>query len=120
MKMRYRPGLPLVLKGLSVDIPAGTTCGVVGRTGEHASGCDMWLPEAAVLGNICNSCTVPSSGGCSSIDSTAGNSRAWGQAPALLQERLRVWPHGHAVGFSDEYLTRWQVASRRSEPSCVQ
>ena len=33
VKMRYRPGLPLVLKGLNVSIEAGTTCGVVGRTG---------------------------------------------------------------------------------------
>ncbi|KAL3151255.1 hypothetical protein ABBQ38_013094 [Trebouxia sp. C0009 RCD-2024] len=33
VKMRYRPGLPLVLKGLDVSIEAGTTCGVVGRTG---------------------------------------------------------------------------------------
>ena len=33
VKMRYRPGLPLVLKGLNVCIEAGTTCGVVGRTG---------------------------------------------------------------------------------------
>ena len=33
VKMRYRPGLPLVLKGLNVNIEAGTTCGVVGRTG---------------------------------------------------------------------------------------
>ena len=41
VKMRYRPGLPLVLKGLSVDIPAGTTCGVVGRTGEQAFGFGM-------------------------------------------------------------------------------
>lgn len=32
--MRYRPGLPLVLKGLNVNIEAGTTCGVVGRTGQ--------------------------------------------------------------------------------------
>jgi len=36
VKMRYRPGLPLVLKGLSVNIEAGTTCGVVGRTGNFA------------------------------------------------------------------------------------
>ena len=34
--MRYRPGLPLVLKGLNVCIEAGTTCGVVGRTGKSA------------------------------------------------------------------------------------
>ena len=36
VKMRYRPGLPLVLKGLDVCIEAGTTCGVVGRTGARA------------------------------------------------------------------------------------
>jgi ABC-type multidrug transport system fused ATPase/permease subunit len=34
VEMRYRPGLPLVLKGLSVRIPAGSKCGVVGRTGQ--------------------------------------------------------------------------------------
>ena len=33
VKMRYRPGLPLVLKGLTFAVPAGTSCGVVGRTG---------------------------------------------------------------------------------------
>ena len=33
VKMRYRPGLPLVLKGLTVTIPAGSKAGVVGRTG---------------------------------------------------------------------------------------
>ena len=31
--MRYRPGLPLSLTGLSFKIPAGKRCGVVGRTG---------------------------------------------------------------------------------------
>lgn len=34
VEMRYRPGLPLVLKGLSVRIPAASKCGVVGRTGD--------------------------------------------------------------------------------------
>lgn len=34
VEMRYRPGLPLVLKGLSVRIPAASKCGVVGRTGQ--------------------------------------------------------------------------------------
>ncbi|KAK9802963.1 hypothetical protein WJX72_012534 [[Myrmecia] bisecta] len=37
VQMRYRPGLPLVLKGLSVTVPAGTRCGVVGRTGAGKS-----------------------------------------------------------------------------------
>ena len=31
--MRYRPGLPLALRGLSFRVPPGTRCGVVGRTG---------------------------------------------------------------------------------------
>jgi ABC-type multidrug transport system fused ATPase/permease subunit len=33
VKLRYRPGLPLVLKGLDIHIPAGSKIGVVGRTG---------------------------------------------------------------------------------------
>jgi ABC-type multidrug transport system fused ATPase/permease subunit len=32
-KLRYRQGLPLVLKGLDIHIPAGSKVGVVGRTG---------------------------------------------------------------------------------------
>lgn len=36
-KLRYREGLPLVLKGLDLHIPAGSKVGVVGRTGRvHA------------------------------------------------------------------------------------
>lgn len=34
VKMRYRDELPLVLKGLNLNIPAGSKVGVVGRTGE--------------------------------------------------------------------------------------
>ena len=37
VEMRYRPGLPLVLKGLSLIIPAGARVGVVGRTGAGKS-----------------------------------------------------------------------------------
>ena len=33
-KLRYRPELPLVLKGLNIAIPAGSKVGVVGRTGK--------------------------------------------------------------------------------------
>jgi ATP-binding cassette subfamily C (CFTR/MRP) protein 1 len=33
VKLRYRPELPLVLKGLDIHIPAGSKVGVVGRTG---------------------------------------------------------------------------------------
>lgn len=34
VKLRYRQGLPLVLKGLDINIPAGSKVGVVGRTGK--------------------------------------------------------------------------------------
>jgi ABC-type multidrug transport system fused ATPase/permease subunit len=37
LKMRYRPGLDLVLKGVNLDIPAGAKVGVVGRTGAGKS-----------------------------------------------------------------------------------
>lgn len=33
-KLRYRPHLPLVLKGLDIHIPASSKVGVVGRTGK--------------------------------------------------------------------------------------
>lgn len=36
-KLRYRPELPLVLKGLDITIPAGSKVGVVGRTGAGKS-----------------------------------------------------------------------------------
>ena len=42
VEMRYRPGLPLVLKGLSVTIPAASKCGVVGRTGQAY----FWLTQS--------------------------------------------------------------------------
>ena len=37
VKLRYRPGLPLVLKGLSIHIKPGERIGVVGRTGAGKS-----------------------------------------------------------------------------------
>ena len=40
---RYRPGLPLVVKGLSFDVAAGEKVGVVGRTGAGKSSLMMLL-----------------------------------------------------------------------------
>lgn len=37
VRFRYREGLPLVLQNLNFTIPAGKTCGVVGRTGAGVS-----------------------------------------------------------------------------------
>ena len=37
VKLRYRPNLPLVLKGLNLHIPARSKIGVVGRTGAGKS-----------------------------------------------------------------------------------
>lgn len=37
VQMRYRAGLPLVLKGLTVTIPSACKAGVVGRTGGFAA-----------------------------------------------------------------------------------
>ena len=36
-KLRYRSGLPLVLKGLDINIPTGSKVGIVGRTGAGKS-----------------------------------------------------------------------------------
>ena len=37
LEMRYRPGLPLVLKGVSFDVKAGEKVGICGRTGSGKS-----------------------------------------------------------------------------------
>ena len=43
VKMNYRPNLPLVLKGLDIDIPPTSKIGVVGRTG--AGKVSFWLVD---------------------------------------------------------------------------
>ena len=48
-KLRYRKGLPLVLKGLHIDIPAQSKVGVVGRTGEMRG--LQWLMLFCFLSN---------------------------------------------------------------------
>lgn len=42
--LRYRPGLPLVLKGLNLLIPARSKVGVVGRTGNYHLGNLVLIP----------------------------------------------------------------------------
>jgi len=37
VKMRYRPGLPRALKGMTVNLQGGTKVGIVGRTGAGKS-----------------------------------------------------------------------------------
>lgn len=43
VSMRYRPGLPLVLKEVSFTVPAGAKVGVCGRTGSGKSTCMLLL-----------------------------------------------------------------------------
>lgn len=57
VELRYRPGLPLALKGLSLDIMGGELMGVVGRTGAGKSSITTALFRLSEL-----------SGGCISID----------------------------------------------------
>ena len=55
VNLRYREGLPLVLKDLSFDIPAGKSCGVVGRTGAGKSSISVALFRLVEIesGRIC-------------------------------------------------------------------
>eukprot|EP00957_Ditylum_brightwellii_P023387 1764716-Ditylum_brightwellii.AAC.1 len=55
VEMRYRPGLPLVLKGLTLNIPARSKVGIVGRTGAGKSTLMVALMRIVELesGSIC-------------------------------------------------------------------
>lgn len=61
-KLRYRPGLPLVLKGLDIEIPERAKVGVVGRTGagkwpicmHHISLVLLSDSQILFLFNVCN------------------------------------------------------------------
>lgn len=50
-QLRYRPGLPLVLKGLDISIPGGSKVGVVGRTGAGKSTLMVALMRIVELSN---------------------------------------------------------------------
>jgi ATP-binding cassette subfamily C (CFTR/MRP) protein 1 len=41
--MRYRPGLPLALRGVSFEVPGGARVGICGRTGSGKSSCFVSL-----------------------------------------------------------------------------
>eukprot|EP00986_Skeletonema_menzelii_P005340 scaffold1924_cov140-Skeletonema_menzelii.AAC.4 len=59
VSMRYNPSLPFVLKNVSVDIPAGSTLGVVGRTGSGKSSLLLTLFRLSEIeGNAGSSITI--------------------------------------------------------------
>jgi len=47
--LRYRPELPLVLTGVTLEIPGGSSCGIVGRTGAGKSSLLVALLRLAPL-----------------------------------------------------------------------
>lgn len=49
VKMRYRPGLPFVLKGLSMRIRGGEKIGVVGRYDYMYFSCALSVQNRAIL-----------------------------------------------------------------------
>jgi len=54
LTMRYRPETPLVLRGVTVSIPGGSTVGIVGRTGSGKSSLFLTLlrivePESGIV-----------------------------------------------------------------------
>jgi len=49
VRLRYRPGLPEVLKGLSFSVPAGSSVGICGRTGAGKSSVMVALFRMAEL-----------------------------------------------------------------------
>jgi ABC-type multidrug transport system fused ATPase/permease subunit len=53
VEMRYRPGLPLALRGISFEIPAHSSVGVVGRTGAGKSSLIMALFRLVEVSSGC-------------------------------------------------------------------
>lgn len=55
-KLRYRPELPLVLKGLNITIPGGSKIGVCGRTGAGKSTLVRTYVESFIVGAVSYVC----------------------------------------------------------------
>lgn len=49
--MRYRPGLPLVLRDVTFEVPHGTKLGICGRTGKNST--QPWVHQAAADKILC-------------------------------------------------------------------
>jgi ABC-type multidrug transport system fused ATPase/permease subunit len=52
VEMRYRPGLPLVLNGISVSIQGGQRIGICGRTGSGKSSLTLALLRIAEFSGL--------------------------------------------------------------------
>ncbi|CAI7852160.1 unnamed protein product [Closterium sp. NIES-53] len=57
LTVRYRPTLDPVLQDVSFRLRGGEKCGVVGRTGEHCSSCQL-----AIDGGVWCDCHLPGNG----------------------------------------------------------
>jgi hypothetical protein len=72
--MSYRPGLPPVLKGITLEIEGGTKIGVVGRTGCVSEGAiaSGWIdPRADAQTCLAERARVPSCRRCSDSSSSS-------------------------------------------------
>merc|ERR1712003_470363 len=85
VSLRYREGLPLALNDLSFAIPAGKTCGIVGRTGAGKSSITVALFRLVEIEPNLGSILLDG------IDLTKlGLSDVRGRGMSIIQEMLRT------------------------------